>query len=153
MSNHLSEDQFEACVLDRAGQPELAHINKCPECQAEFEHFRKALSMFRSVVWDLADTRAALQSSEVTASSLSSSAIPKWRWALVVTAFVVAVMIPILVSQTSPLKPPKPVDQMSPEAVMDRLNQHLARRVPAPMEPMMSLISTEPFAAKPGAVQ
>jgi hypothetical protein len=151
MSNHLSEDQFEACVLDRAGQLELAHINECPECQAEFEHFRKALSMFRSVVWDLADTQ--VQSSEVTASSISSPGIPTWRWALVVTAFVVAVMIPILVSQTSPPKPPKPVDQMSPEAVMDRLNQHLARRVPAPMEPMMSLISTEPFAAKPGAVQ
>jgi hypothetical protein len=149
MINHLSEDQFEACVLGRAGQPELAHINECPECQAEFEHFRKALSMFRSVVWDLADTQVALQSSEVTAS-LSPPPISTWRWALVVTAFVVAVMIPILASQTNP---PKPAPQMSPEAVMDRLNQHLARRVPAPMEPMMSLISTEPIAAKPGAVQ
>jgi len=149
MSNHLSEEQFEACVLGRSGQPELAHINGCPECQAEFEHFRKALSMFRSVVWDLADTQVALQSSEVTAS-LSPPPISTWRWALVVTAFVVAVMIPILASQTYA---PKPAAQMSPEAVMDRLNQHLARRVPAPMEPMMSLISTEPIAAKPGAVQ
>ena len=151
MSHHLSEDQFEACVLGSAGQPELAHINECPECRAEFEHFRKALSMFRSVVWDLADTQA--QSSEVSSSLLSSPAIPMWRWALVVTAFVVAVMLPILVSQTNPPKPANPVDQMTPEAVMDRLNQHLARRVPAPMEPMMSLISTEPSAAKPGAVQ
>ena len=150
MSNHLSEEQFEACVLGRVGQLELAHINECPECQAEFEHFRKALSIFRSAVWDLADTQVALQSSEVTASSLSSHSIPTWRWALVVTAFVVAVMIPILASQTYP---PKPAAQMSPEAVMDRLNQHLARRVPAPMEPMMSLISTEPFAAKPRGVQ
>ena len=149
MSNHLSEDQFEAYVLGRAGQRELAHINECPECKAEFEDFRKALSMFRSVVWDLADTQVALQSSEVTAS-LSPPPIPMWRWALVVTAFVVAVMIPILASQTNP---PKPAPQMSPEAVMDRLNQHLARRVPAPMEPMMSLISTEPIAAKPGVVQ
>jgi anti-sigma factor RsiW len=146
----LSEDQFEACILGRAGPAELAHINQCSECHAEFERFRKSLSLFRSAVSDLADDRAALQSSNLTAPALSTTGIPKWRWALVVATFVVAVAIPILVGETNR---PKPTEQMSPEAVMERLNRHLARTVPAPMEPVMSLISSEPFASEPGGVQ
>jgi hypothetical protein len=150
MNHHLSEDQFEACILGSAGPAELVHINECPECRAELERFRKSLSLFHRAVWDLADDRAALQSSSVTAPPLSSAGIPKWRWALVVATFVVAVAIPILVGETNP---PKPTEQMSPEAVMERLNRHLARTMPAPMEPVMSLISSEPFASEPGGVQ
>ena len=149
MSHHLSEDQFEACILSHAGPAELAHINECPECRAEFERFRKSLSLFRSAIRDLADDRAALNSSIVTAP-LSSPGIPKWRWALVVATFIVAIAIPILVGETNP---PKPTVQMSPEAVMERLNRHLARTMPAPMEPVMSLISSEPFASEPGGVR
>jgi hypothetical protein len=150
MSHHLSEDQFEACILGHAGPAELAHINECSECRAELERFRKSLSLFRSAVWDLADEQGAFQSSSATEPALSSAGIPKWRWALVVATFVAAVAIPIIVGETNP---PKPTEQMSPEAVMERLNRHLARTVPAPMEPVMSLISSEPFASEPGGVQ
>jgi hypothetical protein len=150
MTNHLSEDQFEACVLGRAGHAELEHISKCPECHAEFEHFRKSLSLFRSVVRDLADTQAALQPSNITVPPLSSGGVPAWRWALALTAFIVAIVIPILVGETNP---PRPIEHMSPEAVMERLNRHLARTVPAPMEPAMSLISSEPFANEQGGTQ
>lgn len=150
MSHHLSEDQFEACILGRAGQWELAHINECRECRAELEQFRKALSMFRSAVADIVEDHAALHSSGVSGSARSSADIPAWRWAVVLTVFVAAIMLPIVVSHTNP---PKPAEQMSPEAVMERLNRHLSRTVPAPMEPMMSLISSEPFANKPGGVQ
>jgi hypothetical protein len=142
MSHHLSEDQFESCLLGRAGQQELVHINECRECRAELEQFRKALSMFRTAVADIAEEHSAGPSSDVSASSLSSAHIPAWRWALVLTVFVAAIMLPIVVSHTNP---PKPAEQMSPEAVMERMNQHLSRTVPAPMEPMMSLISSEPF--------
>jgi hypothetical protein len=150
MSHHLSEDQFEACIIGRAGQHELVHINECPECRAELEHFRKALSMFRSAVADIAEEHVAVHSSDISASSLSSAGIPAWRWALAVTAFVAAIMLPIVVSRTNP---PKPAEHLSPEAVMERLNRHLSRTVPAPMEPMMSLISSEPFANESGGVQ
>jgi hypothetical protein len=149
MSLHLSEDQFEACILGHAGPAELAHTNQCPECFAELERFRKSLSLFRSVVRDLTDDPAALQSSIVSAPP-SSAGIPKWRWALVIASFVVAIAIPILVGETNP---PRPTEQMSPEAVMERLNRHLARTMPAPMEPVMALISSEPFASEPGGVQ
>jgi anti-sigma-K factor RskA len=148
MSNHLSEDQFEACVLERAGRAELEHLNECAECRAEFERFGKALSLFRSAVWDLVDDRSARTSR--VASKPASIGIPMWRWALAVAAFVAAVAIPILVTEN---QPPQQVEQMSPEAVMERLNRHLARTVPAPMEPMMSLISDEQFTNEPGGVQ
>jgi hypothetical protein len=43
--------------------------------------------------------------------------------------------------------------ETNPDAVMDRVNRHLSRTVPAPMEPMMSLIPREELISKPGGVQ
>jgi hypothetical protein len=147
MSNHLSENQFEACILERAGTGELEHLSECAECRSELERFRKTLSLFRSAVWDLVEDRVAL-GTNAAAPIPSSNGIPVWRWAMAVAAFVAAVMIPILVTENKP-----PAEQMSPEAVMERLNQHLSRTIPAPMEPMMSLISNEPLDNEPGGVQ
>jgi hypothetical protein len=147
MSNHLSEDQFEAGLL---GQAQLEHINGCSECREEFDRVRKALSLFRSAVWGLAEDRVDLQPSKVISPVHSSVRIPKWGWALAVATFVAAVVIPMLVPE---MYPPKRVAQISPEAVMERLNRHLSRTVPEPMEPVMSLISTEPFVTETGGVQ
>jgi len=147
MINHLSEDQFEACVLERAGRVELEHVGGCAECRAELERFRKGLSLYRSAVWELVEDRAALPVADVTAST---AAIPTWRWALAITAFVFAIVTPIIVTEN---KLPQKTRQMSPAEVMERMNRHLSRTVPAPMEPMMSLISNDQFANERGGVQ
>jgi anti-sigma factor RsiW len=153
MSNHLTHDQFEICVLGQARQEELEHIRQCPACRAEFEHFRKVLSLFRSVVWDRVDDRLALPAVDVTALTPAAAGFPGWRLALVAAAFVAMVVIPFFMTKIIPEQTEPPSAEMSPEAVMERLNRNLLRMMPAPMEPVMSLIPSEQFASKPGRIQ
>jgi hypothetical protein len=148
MSNHLSEDQFDACVLERAGRVELEHLGECAECRVELERFRRGLALYRSAVWGLVEDRDALPVADVTASM--PAPIPIWRWALAITAFVFAIVTPIIVTEN---KLPQKAEQMSPAEVMERMNRHLSRTVPAPMEPMMSLISNDQLVNERGGVQ
>jgi hypothetical protein len=149
MSNHLSQDQFETCVFGRAGQSELEHMSQCPECCAEVERFSKGLALFRRAVRDLADDSGALR--DGANLSPESTAIPRLGWTLAAATLVAAIVLPFFISR------PKPVSntraEMSPEAVMERLNRHLTGAVPEPMEPMLSLISAEQPGSEPGGVQ
>jgi hypothetical protein len=136
MSNHLSQDQFESCVLSGAGRPELEHMNECPECRAEVERFSKGMALFRRAVHDLA-ADAPLQPASIVN--------PGWRWTLATAgaaaSLVAAIVLPFFISGPKPIENPRA--EMSPDAVMERLNRHLEGTMPEAMEPVMSLISFE----------
>jgi anti-sigma factor RsiW len=151
MIDHLSQDQFEACVLGRSGPAESEHINECRKCREELERFGRTLALFRSAVRDLADDRVALRAPEAATFMLVGRPIPWWRWALVATGFIAVIVMPFFITENKPDESVEPVSsEMSPEAVMERLNRHLLRTVPGPMEPMLSLIPSEEFASTTG---
>lgn len=153
MSDHLSEDQFAKCIVGRSAREELQHIRECPECSAELERFGKTLSLFRTTVRDRIDDRVAFHPSGGTPFRRREAGISTLRWAWV-TAAIVALVIPLLMSEN---KQQKVQEQVSTEtnavAIMDRVSLHLSRTVPAPMEPVMSLIPSEELISKPGGVQ
>jgi hypothetical protein len=153
MSDHLSEDQFAKCIVGRSARAELQHIRECRECSAELERFGKTLSLFRTVVRDRIDDRVAFHPSVGTPFRRREAGISTLRWAWV-TAAIVALVIPLLMSEN---KQKTVEEQVSTEtnavAIMDRVSLHLSRTVPAPMEPVMSLIPSEELISKPGGVQ
>lgn len=156
MSNHLSEDQFVECIVGRPARPELQHISECPECSAELERFGNTLSVFRSAVRHRIEDRVALHPSVVTPLRAAEAGISTWRWALGAAAivFLVLVNLPFFTSESEPQEAGEQVStETNPNAVMDRVNLHLSRIVPAPMEPIMSLIPNEQLVSKPGGVQ
>jgi hypothetical protein len=118
------------------------------------ERFANKLSLFRSAIRNRIDDRAVLCPSGVTSLRSAHTGIPKWSWALVGTAFLVLVMFPFFLSE---IRPPDAGERTSteanPDAVMDRVNRHLSRMVPAPMEPVMLLIPSEESVSNPGGVQ
>jgi hypothetical protein len=150
MSNHLSQDQFAKCAVGRPSRAELHHIGECPECSAELERFGNTLLLFRSAIRHRIGRRSALQTPVATVSRPAEAGVPRWRWALVTTAFVVLVTLPFFMSE---YKPPQASTETTPDEIMDRVNRHLSRMVPAPMEPMMALIPSEEFVSKSGGVQ
>lgn len=161
MSDHLSQDQFAKCAVGAPGEEELRHLKECALCTAERDRFGDTLSMFRTSVRERIDARVALQPLVITSFKPGNARIPAWRWALVAAGFVVVVLLPFFLNET---QPPQTVEQTpdpasaeavpaSAEAVMDRVNFHLSRTVPASMEPAMALIPSDVFASKPGGVQ
>jgi hypothetical protein len=149
MSKHLSEDQFEKCISRRAGPSEHEHMSECPECRAEVERFSKGLALFRRAVQDLAIESAGLEKAHFTKPSAALPGIPRWRWAVATATLAAAVVLSFFIPRPRPI-PNTPAEinraETSPEAVMERLNRHLARTVPEAMEPAMSLFS----AGRPG---
>jgi hypothetical protein len=156
MSNHLSQDQFEKCILGGTAPSAVEHLSECPECRAEVERFSKALTLFRRAVHDLADEPAGLDTASFTKSSRALPGIPRWRWAVATATLAAAIVLSFFIPRPKPI-PNAPAEispaELSPEAVMERLNRHLARTVPEAMEPAMSLISVEQPGNRSGGVQ
>ena len=153
MSDHLSEDQFAKCIVGRSTRAELQHIRECPECSVELERFGKTLSLFRTAVRDRIDDRVALHPPDEAPLRRREAGISTLRWAWV-TAAIVALVIPLFMSEKKPQKVDEQLStETNPVAIMDRVNLHLSRTVPAPMEPMMSLIPSDELISTPGGVR
>jgi anti-sigma factor RsiW len=156
MSNHLTEDQIAKCVAGQSTRAELKHLADCAECSAELERFGTMISTFSSAIRQRVDARVALQRPGGYEFSLPPTApgVPLWRWALITAAMVVLVVIPFF---TTPIRnkevvEPRPTE-MSPDEVMDAINRHLSRTIPAPMEPILSLMPKDELTTQPGGVQ
>jgi anti-sigma factor RsiW len=126
-------------------------MNECPECRAEIERFTKGLALFRRVVRDLVDDPVTLQEADFMTLAPVATGVQRWRWTLAAAGLVAAILLPFFI--TFPKSAVKAPAEMSPEVVMERLNRHLARTLPEPMEPMMSLISSEQPASERKGVQ
>ena len=154
MNNHLSEDQFSKCIAGRPAKVELQHIAECSECSAELERFGNTLSLFRGAIRDRIDDRVALYPSGLSPRRPAHAGILKWRWALVVAAAVVLVLVPFLRSEKKPQAViAEQSSETDPDAVMRAVELHLSRTVPAPMEPIMALIPNDESKAQTGGLQ
>jgi hypothetical protein len=71
--------------------------------------------------------------------------IRKLRWVLATAAVLLVGMVPFVTSEKpeSVSVTTKVAAETSPDALMNAINAHLSRTVPAPMEPMMSLLPND----------
>jgi hypothetical protein len=158
MSNHLSEDQFARCIAGGTSIEDLQHILECPECNAELERFGNTLSLLRNAILDRIDDHVASHTSETIPFSNRpvETGIANWRWALGAAAVVVFVLTvrPFFMTESETQEVREQTStEANPNAIMDAVNRHLSRTVPAPMEPVLSLIPGNAAMTEPGGVQ
>jgi hypothetical protein len=136
MNKHLSEDQIARCIVGEAASAEVQHAGECPECGAELNRFGKSVALFQSSIREKIDARISRVPSTVAKPLGAGTQVP--RWVLVAATAVVLVVLPFIRTGSKPEALPEPVfTETDPDAVMNRVNLHLARTVPAPMEPLM----------------
>jgi hypothetical protein len=157
MSNHFSQEQFAKYIVGQSAKAELQHLSECPQCSAELEQFNNTLSEFRTIVRDRIDDRIASHPlMPALKPARASIAFFNLAW---IGAVVAALVLPLFISEPKPRKPvvqPAVVEtsgDISPDAVMQRVNLHLSRTLPAPMEPMMDLIPSDEPVTKSGGVK
>jgi len=147
MSDHLTPDQFAKCFVNGAEGQELRHITECPRCSDELNRLGSAVASFRSAVRDRIDVHVGSDVTEVPSFPACAPAIwaPRFRWVLAAAAVVVLGLIPVLTIENQPEDAiDRTTAKTDPDALMGAINLHLLRTVPAPMEPMLSLVpSTE----------
>jgi len=136
MSNHLSEHQFARCLTGQATNAELLHSRECPECSVELNLFTEAISLFQGAVREKVDDRIARTPSFVH-SKPSGARTQTQRWVLVAVASAVLILLPFIRIGNKPEDFPEPFTKVDADAVMNRVNLHLTRTVPAPMEPLL----------------
>jgi len=137
MSRHLSEDQIARCIVSQATNGELQHARECPECRSELNRFGEAVSLFQNAVREQIEDRMALGPS-IAVSKPSGAGLQGQRWVLVAAAAAVLLLLPFLRTGNKPEEFPEAMStETDPGVVMNRVNLHLARTVPAPMEPLM----------------
>lgn len=140
MSKHLSEDQFAKCASSAPGAKEREHLAECRKCTAEMERFTDALSSFRTAVRHRSAQFEARPFLTKTAT-LAKPRTSRLRWALLAVAVVFVATVPFFMNQSKSHQDNAPIStDADADAVMKRVNLHLSRRMPAPMEPVLSLI-------------
>jgi hypothetical protein len=149
MSKHLKEDQFAKCIAGQSRFDERSHLAECAECGAELDRFRGTISLFRSAVRAGVDARIASQPSLLIEPVAARD--PKWRWALVAATALVLALIPF--AGVNRVSPPRAQVETDADALMRTVDLQLSRTIPAPMEPVIALLSSDEIATQSGGVQ
>ena len=155
MSDHLSADRFAACVVHGPAEDDLTHIRACPKCRAALDEFKGAMASFRTAVRDHVDVRVDTAAMEVPSSqgARGLSGAPRSSWMLAAAAVVLLIGLPVLMSRQLPQPSTTTVRETDPDALMNAIDLHLLRTVPAPMEPMLGLLPEAEFRRDFGGTQ
>ena len=154
MSNHLSQDQLSMCILGRSTPEEQRHARECPECSRELARFHDPVSTFRTVMQDWSDRETVPRLADVSVflTRARRFANPFWRWVPAGLAIIVLTAIPVYIQQR---KLQTELEESTREDVllMDAVNAHLSRTIPAPMEPIMALVPQQESTTQSGGIQ
>jgi hypothetical protein len=153
MSKHLTEDQIARCFVGQSSIGERQHIQQCAACGAELERLANSISLFRNAVRDRIDACVAVHAPAIVFQDRPPVVTtPIWKWAMVTVVAVLLVALPLFIT-----RPQQFVDNAStttdPDTLMREINLHLSRTMPAPMEPILTLIPDSESISNVGGVQ
>jgi len=137
MTRHLSSAEISKWIAGERNRRSEDHLSECAECRGELAHFQGRLSDFRAVVraWSQEQSAAAPLPAWRMGRTHSS---PRLRWALIAAAMVVLAAIPIYRASQ-----PRPSSDHSLDdtVLLEQIDDGVSRSVPAPMEPLTTLVS------------
>ena len=138
--HHLSTDQLTHCVMGDPAPEEASHLAACRNCAAKVSQLNETLSAFRDSMrhWAHENEGSALTARRVVAGNQNAFGIRRLRWALAF-ALVLLIGIPVFQSINERHRRADVEDSL----LLEQVNAHLSRDVPAPMEPLMELLSRD----------
>ena len=153
MTKHLTEGEIARCFTGQPTDVEWLHIQECAACSAKLDRLTNSISLFRNAVRDRIDQRIAVHAPAITFEDQRPvPATHIWKWAMVTVVAVLLVALPFFIT-----RPQQFVDSASapsdPDILMREINLHLSRTMPAPMEPILTLIPDNESISHVGGVQ
>jgi hypothetical protein len=154
MNNHLSATQFARCLAGTAEDPEQQHLLHCADCRAERDRFGSAISSFRHAVRDRVESHIAGEHALIAPRSIRPAQAPVPKLIFVATVIILALgIVPLLTTEMPEHRAVPNLSATDPNVLMNAVNLHLLRKVPAPMEPMFVLIPTTDATTQSGGTR
>jgi len=142
MSRHPLKERFAECFVDSSLSPdELHHIRECPQCAKELQQFESMLALLRDSVRMEADQRLnQLEVPALAARRLEHSPGLRWKWALAAAVVFSMGFLPLIFQSRRLEVSPTANSDVEAAALMESINIHVSRDLPAFMEPLMLVV-------------
>jgi anti-sigma factor RsiW len=156
MTRHLSSVEISEWVAGARSRRSEDHLHECAECRGELARLQETLSDFRASVREWSAQGAAAPILKVRDRTSAASVVPgfkelhrayfppRLRWALIAAAIVLLAVIPIY--RANRLQP-TPDSSLDDAVLLEQIDEGVSRSVPAPMEPLTTLVSEGSTAA------
>ena len=138
MIRHLSSEEISKVMIGEATPEQSQHAAGCAECNVELSHLGETLSSFRGSVqhWTEQCGGSVVPDRAFLGTESRVFSFDALRWALAVAAMIL-LAIPFYRGMSSRDRK----EQVEDTLLLEQVNAHLSRAVPAPMEPLIELLS------------
>ena len=141
MNGHLSGEQVSQWMIGERTVHEHEHVRQCPECAAKVAELEFAIVQFRESVRGFGESYGSPEISSpagVRRARRNFAARPS-RWAPVAAALVLLAAIPIYTNSRDRRRAAEMA--RADAALLEQVDAGISRAVPAPMEPLVKLVS------------
>jgi hypothetical protein len=153
-TTHLSPWEQEEYVIDRPTPQMLRHLNECAECRGAVEGLQRSTAIFRSAAMEWSAESLAARPRQLLVAGGVKRPVAVLRWALAAVLPLVLMVLVFLGLHPSP----RPVLQVAAintanseannaanrdDALLEQVDEQLSVAVPASMESLTHLVSTE----------
>jgi hypothetical protein len=139
-TSHLSAWEHEECVLGQATQEMLDHLTECASCRVAVARLEHGVAVFRKAAMEWSAECLATrpqQPHRVVRRGLPAVAL---RWAIAAVVLLALALLPFHVGN------PRPVQraaEISDDVLLQQVDEQVSVAVPASMESLTHLVSTE----------
>jgi len=139
MNQHLTQDQIAEWFAGERRREVLDHLRHCAQCSDEIANFEKTLWQFRGSVreWSSEQFNPATQI-QIASGPKFSLFRPAW-WAAATLA--VALLVGVSLNHSWRKSEPIPQSSTADAVLLEQVDEQISRTVPAPMAPLMELVS------------
>ena len=139
-TTHLSAWEHEECVLGQSTPEMRSHLMECASCRAAVARLEHGVTLFRSAAMEWSSECLASrprQAPIVVSGRLPAVAV---RWAIAGAVLLLFALLPFHLWSPRPVQP---ASGISDDALLQQVDEQLSVAVPASMESLTHLVSTE----------
>lgn len=153
-TTHLSPWEQEECIIDRPTPQMLRHLNECEACRGAVEDLERSTASFRVAAVQWTGESLAARPWQLLATAGARRPVIALRWAIAAVLPVVLTVLVFLGLHAGPrsTRPVAAINSASTEAnkeanrddaLLEQVDEQLSVAVPASMESLTHLVSTE----------
>jgi hypothetical protein len=143
MTNHLNDEQISKWIAGASTAEEEQHCRECTQCRAGVNSFRDDLSRFGGTVTHWADKQrvCAVPDVQHIRGTWHQARMRSLRWVAVAAAVTLVAGIPTYKRSIDREREIEAAQESRLDAqLLDRVNAHLSRTAPAPLQPLMEML-------------